>query len=109
MPKCSILTDFSTSQASKNFSMGRANKFWVFKMLSEIRGMQRILNHDRATNETFLFDKLLPPPFRHSLDAASLHITVEDSDTPHQKNGNPFTSKLCRKVKKHPKLMKTIF
>ena len=42
-----------TSDACRKLFMSRTHTFWVCKTFSYIRQIQRILNHDRATNETF--------------------------------------------------------
>ena len=45
-----------TSDVCRKLFMSRTHTFWVCKTFSYIRKMQRTLNHERATNETFFIE-----------------------------------------------------
>ena len=45
-----------TSEARRKFFIRRTHMFWVCKTFVWVRGMQRTLNQDHTTNETFFIE-----------------------------------------------------
>ena len=63
-----------TSRPARIFSKRVVTLFWVLGSLPQIRAIQRTLNHDRTTSQSFFIRHCFnPPPLPRNLHHASLH------------------------------------